>query len=78
MNHWSLKEAQLRDTNGLKLLSYLQAQSERELEELVFNYKQPRKDWKDMSPVLAASAPLISPSATKTGKDVFPGDQNTL
>lgn len=38
VNHWSLKEALLRDMTGLELLSYLQAQ---ELEELVFNYKQP-------------------------------------
>lgn len=41
VNHWSLKEAQLRDRTGLKLPNYLQAQSEIELEELVFNYKQP-------------------------------------
>lgn len=78
VDHWSLKQAQLRDMTDLKLLSYLQAQSETELEELVLTKTTPRKDWKDLSPVLAASAPLITPSATKTAKEVFPGDQNTL
>lgn len=64
VNHRSLQEAQPRDRTGLKLLSYLRAQSETELEELVFNYRQPpgrttRTQALFWQPLLLLSVPLL-------------------